>query len=207
MSLRAAAADGRSPATARYFATPAAWRAWLARHHARASELWVGFHRKATGRPSITWPQSVDQALCFGWIDGLRKGVDAGRYAIRFTPRRPASIWSRVNTRRFAALDAAGLARAAGRRAYAARREERSGVYSFERRPRAFPPALASEFRAHADAWAYFRSRPPGYRRTVTAWVTSAKRDETRRRRLAQVIADCAAHRTLAILARAPGRR
>ena len=185
-----------------FFATPAAWRAWLARHHADTAELWVGFHKRGTGTPSITWPESVDGALCFGWIDGLRKSLDGSRYAIRFTPRRERSIWSAVNTRRYAELERAGQVRAAGRRAFAARREERSGVYSFEQDRHELPPAFARPFRANQAAWKWFQAQAPWYRRTATWWVISAKREETRLRRLATLVADSAAGRAIRPLTR-----
>jgi uncharacterized protein YdeI (YjbR/CyaY-like superfamily) len=175
----------------RFFATPAAWRAWLAKHHAGRTELWVGFHRVATGRRSITWPQSVDEALCFGWIDGLRRGLDASSYAIRFTPRKPTSIWSRVNLRRFDELARAGLVRAAGRAAFARKRTARSGVYSFEQERAGLDAAGERRLRADRRAWAWWSARPPGYRRNVGHWVTSAKRPETRARRLAMLVASC----------------
>jgi uncharacterized protein YdeI (YjbR/CyaY-like superfamily) len=176
--------------TPRFFATPEAWRAWLARHHATAPELWVGFYKRGTGRPSITWPESVDQALCFGWIDGVRKSLDPERYMIRFTPRRKGSIWSAVNLRRVKELDEAGLMHQAGRAALAARSEARSGIYSYEQRDQAtLSPDMVREFRRHRAAWADFQARPPWYRRTATWWVVSAKRPETRARRFAALLA------------------
>jgi uncharacterized protein YdeI (YjbR/CyaY-like superfamily) len=187
-----------------YFATPAAFRRWLARHHARETELWVGFHKKGSGTPSITWPESVDEALCFGWIDGLRKSVDADRYMIRFTPRKRNSIWSVVNTRRAQALIEAGRMQSAGLAAFEARTAERSGVYAFERREAATLEAgEEAAFRRHRAAWRYFESCPAGYRRTALHWVTSAKRAETRARRLATLIEDSSAGRRLKQLRRA----
>jgi len=183
-----------------FFATPADWRAWLARHHAHRTELWVGYWKKGEGRPSITWPESVDEALCYGWIDGLRRAHDARSYVIRFTPRKPTSVWSRRNTDRFLALAKAGRVRAAGRKAFAARREGRSGVYSFEQPRVALPAAYARRFRADPGAWAYFRAAAPWYRRAATWWVVSAKRADTRERRLATLVADSAAGRRIALL-------
>lgn len=185
----ARALEVRSP---RFFRTPAEFRRWLAAHHATAADLWVGFHRRATGRPSITWPESVDEALCVGWIDGMRKSLDAERYAIRFSPRKPTSIWSAVNTRRAKELIAAGRMRPAGLKAFEARRANRSGVYSFEQRSTALPPKYAAKLRANAAASAYFAAKPPWYRRTAVWWVVSAKREETRLRRLAQLIEESA---------------
>lgn len=188
---------------AQYFATPEDLRAWFAAHHDSADELWVGFWKVGTGRPSVTWPQAVDQALCFGWIDGVRKGVDAERYRIRFTPRRARSIWSKVNVARVEELTRLGLMTPAGLAAYERRDPERTGVYSFEReQPAAFDPESDATLRANAVAWAFFQQQPPSYRKTATHWVMSAKREETRRRRLATLVADSAAGRRIALLAR-----
>jgi uncharacterized protein YdeI (YjbR/CyaY-like superfamily) len=196
------------PAKPRFFATPADFRAWLAANHAKASELLVGFYKVGTGKPSITWPQSVDQALCFGWIDSVRRSLGADAYTIRFTPRRPRSIWSAINIRRFAALDAQGQIAAAGRAAFAAREAKRSGVYSFEQdEPPAFAPAQRKVLRANAKAWTFFSSRPPWYQRAATWWVASAKRPETRDKRLRTLIADSAAGRTVAPLTRPGDKR
>jgi uncharacterized protein YdeI (YjbR/CyaY-like superfamily) len=186
-----------------FFETPREWREWLATHHDRASELWVGFHKKATGRPSITWAESVEQALCFGWIDGVRRSAGPEAYMIRFTPRRPTSIWSEVNLRTFADLERRGLVSDAGRAAHARRREDRSGVYSFENRQDAhLTPEQESRFRAEETAWSFFSSRPQWYRTAAIWWVISAKREDTRERRLAQLITDSAARRTIAPLTR-----
>jgi uncharacterized protein YdeI (YjbR/CyaY-like superfamily) len=176
-----------------YFASPEEFRAWLEEHHASESEVLVGYHRKATGRPSMTWQQSVDEALCYGWIDGVRRGVDEERYSIRFTPRKATSTWSAVNIDRFQALQAEGRTRPAGHSAFAARREDRSRIYSYERREEArFEEHEERRFRDNAAAWAFWESRPPGYRRVATHWVVSAKKPETRERRMAQLIEDSA---------------
>lgn len=177
----------------RYFKSAAGFRAWLAAHHASETELVVGYHKVGTGEPSMTWAESVDEALCYGWIDGIRRRVDEARYCIRFTPRRPTSIWSAVNIRRVAALEKAGRMRAAGRRAFAARRENRSGVYSFEQRAAGLDAAGEAAIRRNRKAHAYWRGEAPSYRKAASWWVMSAKRPETRARRLAQLIADCAA--------------
>jgi uncharacterized protein YdeI (YjbR/CyaY-like superfamily) len=201
--MTAKVAKPTKPAKPRYFAAPADLRAWLAANHATARELLVGFHKVGSGKPSITWPQSVDQALCFGWIDGVRRSLGATAYTIRFTPRRPRSIWSRVNTKRFAALEAEGQVAAAGRAAFAARDAKRSGVYSFEQAtPPAFAPAQLEALRANTKAWAFFTSRPPWYQRAATHWVVSAKKPETRDKRLSTLIADSATGRTVAPLTR-----
>lgn len=179
----------------RFFASAAAFRAWLAKHHATASELLVGFHKRATGRPSLTWPESVDEALCFGWIDGVRRRIDAERYSIRFTPRRPGSIWSLVNTRRASALAREGRMHPAGLKAFRARDPKKTGVYSFEREHATLTPAFEQRFRADEAAWAFFQSAPPSYRRVVTFWIMNAKQEATRERRLAASI-DASARRT-----------
>jgi uncharacterized protein YdeI (YjbR/CyaY-like superfamily) len=177
-----------------FFAGPAEFRAWLEAHHADERELLVGFYRRRTGRPSMTWAQSVDEALCFGWIDGVRRGIDAESYSIRFTPRQSRSIWSAVNIRRAGELIQEGRMTPAGLAAFERRTEDRSRVYSHER---ASPPELEPEqqarFEADAAAWAWFQARAPSYRRQALHWVTSAKRPETRERRLAALIADSAA--------------
>jgi uncharacterized protein YdeI (YjbR/CyaY-like superfamily) len=181
-----------------YFESPAAWRRWLTAHHADTDELWVGFHKRATGKPSLTWPESVDEALCFGWIDGLRKRVDADRYQIRFTPRRPGSIWSAVNVRRVAELTKRKRMRAAGVRAFKARTAAKTAVYSFEqRKAAALPPAYAKTFKADADAWRFFTTQAPSYQRVATWWVISAKQEATQLRRLNILIADSARGRRL----------
>lgn len=183
---------------ARHFATPAEFRAWFEAHHATEAELLVGFHKKGTGRPSITWPESVDVALCFGWIDGVRRRIDEERYSIRFTPRKKSSIWSANNIARVAELEAAGLMTAAGLAAFAARGEARSRVYAYEQKTDAtFSPEQEGLLRADTAAWEYFSARPAWYRRNATYWVVSAKREETRERRLATLIEDSRAGRLI----------
>ena len=187
-----------------FYATAAEWRAWLEEHHATEREHWVGFRKRNTSHlreASITWSESVDQALCFGWIDGVRKRVDDASYMIRFTPRKPSSRWSRVNVAKVAELSAAGLMHPAGLAAFEARTEE--GTYSYEQREAAaFDPERERRLRADAAAWAWFSAQPPWYRRTATHWVMSAKREETRDRRLARLIADSAAGRAVGPLQR-----
>ena len=191
----------------KFFATPADFRAWLETHHETAKELLVGFHKKGTGKPSITWPESVDEALCFGWIDGVRHSLNEISYSIRFTPRRPTSIWSAINVARVAELTKQRRMRPAGDRAFAARTPERTGVYSFERLEAAkLTKAQEKTLRANRKAAAFFDAQPPGYRKVVTHWVVSAKREETRERRLQRLIADSAAGRRIGILER-PGKR
>jgi uncharacterized protein YdeI (YjbR/CyaY-like superfamily) len=190
-----------------YFASPAELRAWFEANHETATELRVGFWKKATGVPSLTWSEAVDEALCFGWIDGVRHSVDADRYTNRFTPRRRGSNWSAVNVAKVAALSREGRMRPAGIRAFEARSDARTGVYSFEQRSDAkLTPAQERRFRADADAWAYFQAAPPGYRRTATWWVVSAKQEATRERRLTQLIEDSRAGRRIKLLRRPSDR-
>jgi uncharacterized protein YdeI (YjbR/CyaY-like superfamily) len=185
----------------RFFPEPAAWRRWLAEHHEDRQELWVGFHKRGTGKPSITWPESVDQALCFGWIDGVRKSIDAETYKIRFTPRRATSIWSSININRIKELTKLGLVHPAGAAAFGRRKQERSGIYSYEQRHHvAFPPAYQQRLEANAKAWTFLQARAPWYRRNVTRWVMSAKREETRERRFATLIADSARGKLVGLL-------
>ena len=182
-----------------FFESPAELREWLAENHERESELWVGFRRKASGLPTLTWSESVDQALCFGWIDGVRTGIDEISYKLRVTPRKPRSNWSAVNIRKVEELRAAGLMEPAGEAAFARRSEARSAIYSYEQRAEASLTAeQEAQFRAAPDgAWEFFCAQPQGYRRTAVHWVVSAKREETRARRLATLIADSAAGRRL----------
>jgi uncharacterized protein YdeI (YjbR/CyaY-like superfamily) len=186
-----------------FFAAPARFRAWLERHHRSAPEILVGFYKRDSGRPSMTWPQSVDEALCFGWIDGVRRNAGPDAYTIRFTPRRPGSIWSVINVAKVAALEKGGRMRPAGRSTFAARRADRTGIYSFERaQPAALTADEESQLRADGGAAAFFDARPPWYRRAALHWIVNAKRPETRARRLAQLIADSAAGRTIGLLTR-----
>lgn len=180
-----------------FFETPATFRRWLRTHHAKETELWVGFHRKATGRPSLTWPESVDEALCFGWIDGIRKSVDEYSYTIRFTPRKPRSIWSDRNIRRMEALLEEGRVAELGREAWARREEDRSRRYAFEQGEVGLPPGFEKRFRANGKAWAFFSDEAAHYRKVATWWVISAKRESTRERRLAALIEDSEAGRRI----------
>jgi uncharacterized protein YdeI (YjbR/CyaY-like superfamily) len=190
----------------RFFATPAAFRAWLEEHHDSSDELLVGFHKKASGKPSITWSESIDEALCYGWIDGVRHTLDDERYTIRFTRRRAGSEWSVVNIARAKELTRLGRMHPAGLRAFESR-DERAAQYSYEQRRAAeFDPDAERAFRANAKAWAFFEAQPPSYRRLTTHWVTSAKKDETRAKRLATLIDDCAHGRRIKELAR-PAKR
>jgi uncharacterized protein YdeI (YjbR/CyaY-like superfamily) len=177
-----------------FFATPEDFRAWLQAHHDKESELLVGFYTKGSGKPSITWPESVDEALCYGWIDGIRRNAGEDAYTIRFTPRKKKSTWSAVNIARVAELTKMGRMQPAGLKAFEARDEARSRIYAYENRHKAtFDAAMAERFRANEKAWNFFQAQPPGYRATATHWVISAKQEATRLRRLDQLIADSTA--------------
>lgn len=175
-----------------FFATPVAFRAWLTKHHKTADELVVGFYRKDSGKPSITWNEAVDEALCFSWIDGIRRKHSDIAYSNRFTPRRPGSNWSAINIAKVAQLTKEGRMQAAGAAAFAKRTAARSRIYTYERKdiPQC-PPAIARKFQANSKAWAFFLTLPPYYRKLETRWICSAKQEETRLRRLDKVMAAC----------------
>jgi uncharacterized protein YdeI (YjbR/CyaY-like superfamily) len=172
----------------RFFSAPAQFRQWLERNHARETELLVGFHRKASGKKSVTYNEALDEALCFGWIDGVRKSLDETSYTIRFTPRKARSIWSNVNVNHVERLIKEGRMQAAGLEVYARRDPKRTGIYSFENRPREFAPEYEKQFRANKTAWKFFEQQPPGYKRLMIFWVMSAKKEETQRSRLERLI-------------------
>jgi len=178
--------------TPKFFRTQAAFRAWLERHHRSERELLVGFFHIGSGTPSITYPQARDQALCFGWIDGIRRNHDATSYTVRFTPRKADSTWSRVNLGRVKELKAEGRMRPAGIKAFEARDPKKAELYSFENPPRALDAAAVRAFKGNRRAWAWFEKQAPWYRRTAAWWVMSAKREETRARRLAMLISSAA---------------
>jgi uncharacterized protein YdeI (YjbR/CyaY-like superfamily) len=178
--------------TPRFFPTPAAFRRWLRRHHAESDALLVGFYKRGSGKPSLSWPQSVEEALCFGWIDGVRRRLDATRYTVRFTPRRAGSIWSAVNIRKVEALGAARRMRPSGLAAFASRRANASGRYSYEQRPARLPEPYAGRLRRAPAAGRFFSAPIPSYRRAAIWWVISAKRQETRARRAAVLVELCA---------------
>jgi uncharacterized protein YdeI (YjbR/CyaY-like superfamily) len=187
-----------------FFETPDDWRAWLEEHHDSSRELVVGFWKTGSGKPSITWPESVDEALCFGWIDGVRRSLDEDSYTIRFTPRKPRSAWSAVNVRRAQELIARGRMHPAGLRAFGARADDRTAIYSYEQRKTDLDGEYAERLRSNRRAWEFFQSRPPSYRKAAAWWVTSAKQEATRLRRLATLIDDSAHGRTIAQLTRKP---
>jgi len=175
-----------------FFKTPADFRKWLEKHHSTATELLVGFYKKGSGNPSITWPESVDQALCFGWIDGVRKRIDDESYTIRFSPRRSSSIWSAVNIKRATELKSEGLMKPAGLKAFEARKEFRSGIYSYEQRTAELPSPYDKKLRANKKASDFFYAQPPGYRKIMWWWIVSAKLEETRHKRLERLIEESA---------------
>ena len=182
----------------RFFRSPSQFGRWLKANHATARELWVGFHKVGSGTPSMTWPQSVDEALCVGWIDGIRKGLDAHRYVIRFTPRKTTSTWSAVNIKRIGELIAEGRVLPAGLRAFEKRTEKRSVIYAYEQRDtRDFPPMMKKMMQGDKLARTFFEAQPPWYRRKVIWWVTSAKQEATRTRRMQSLVTACREQRQL----------
>ena len=188
-----------------YFATPAKFRAWLETYHATSPELLVGFYKVGSGKPSMTWPESVDEALCFGWIDGVRRSLGAEAYTIRFTPRKPTSIWSAVNVDKIAALRKAKKMQPAGEAAYGKRTAAKTAVYAFERSEAAVLSAEHADiFAADTKAAAWFATQAPWYQRVALHWVVSAKQPVTRDRRLAELVRDCAAGR---LIRQVPGRK
>ena len=195
------------PTNVQFFPDAAAFRKWLQKHHASASELWVGFYKKGSGKRSISYPEAVDQALCFGWIDGIRKARDEESYVNRFTPRRKGSVWSAVNIKRVGELQEAGFMTPAGLKVFNERDEAKTNRYSFEREHVQFSPEQLARFRKNKRAWAFFESQPPSYRRPATWWVISAKQAATQERRLAQLIADSAASLRIAQMRPAPRKQ
>ncbi|HVU12632.1 MAG TPA: YdeI/OmpD-associated family protein [Phototrophicaceae bacterium] len=188
-----------------YFASPAEFRAWLEANFDTATEVQVGYWKKSTGKPSLTWPESVDQALCFGWIDGVRKSVDADSYTIRFTPRKPTSIWSQVNIRRVEELSKLGLMQPSGLAIFEARDEAKTNQYSFEREEAQFSAEQEATFKGYPKAWEFFWAQPPSYRKPAIWWVVSAKQEATQQKRMATLIEDSENGRRIAPLRR-PGK-
>lgn len=189
-----------------FFASPSEFRAWLDEHSDGLQEVWVGYYKKGSGKPSITWPESVDEALCCGWIDGLRKGIDEESYMIRFTPRKPRSIWSAVNIERVKELTAAGRMQPAGIAAYEKRAEDKSGIYAYEQKEAVqLNESDEAQLRANEKAWAFYQSQPAGYRKLVAYWIASAKKEETKRKRLEELIRDSAEGRTVKRFTRPAG--
>ena len=180
-----------------FFPTPLELQKWFRRNHATERELWIGFYKKSSGKPSITWPESVDEALCVGWIDGIRMSIDEESYMIRFTPRRRGSIWSAVNIKRAKVLTNEKRLQPAGLAAFAARRENRSGIYSYEQRSEQLPEPYASRLRKNQKAWEFFQAQAPSYRKMMGWWIVSAKKEETRLKRLRKLIEESARRRLL----------
>jgi uncharacterized protein YdeI (YjbR/CyaY-like superfamily) len=173
----------------RFFRRPSDFRNWLEKNHATTGELWVGFYKKGSGKPSIAWAESVDEALCFGWIDGIRKRIDETSYQIRFTPRRRGSIWSAINIERAQQLTKEKRMRPAGLKAFQARVDYRSGIYSYEQRTAELPEPYAKTLKKHRAAWNFFQAQPPSYRKMISWYIVSAKQEETRSKRLKKLIA------------------
>jgi len=184
----------------KYFKSAADFRVWLEVNHASVTELWIGFYKKDSGKGGITYAEALDEALCFGWIDGIKKRVDEFSYTHRFTPRKPKSIWSLINIGHVKRLTKAGRMMPAGEQAFAARTAKRSGVYSFENRPRELSPELQRRFKSDQAAWEFFQQQPPGYGRLMAFWIMSAKQEETRQRRLAQLMNDSKCGRRVGLL-------
>ena len=175
-----------------FFSDSSSFRKWLEANHETAKELLVGFYKVGSGKPSITWPQSVDEALCFGWIDGVRRSINDESYSIRFTPRKAGSIWSAVNIKKMETLTKAGLMRPAGLAAFAKRSDEKSGIYAYEKEPVKLDKAFEKQFKAHKQAWKFFHTRAPSYQRSAINWVMSAKEESTRIKRMQMLIEDSA---------------
>jgi uncharacterized protein YdeI (YjbR/CyaY-like superfamily) len=188
-----------------FFKTQKDFRKWLEKNHDKLTELWVGFYKKSSGKPSIDWPQSVDEALCFGWIDGIRKSIDEKSYKIRFTPRKPRSTWSAINIKRVGELKKLGLIQPSGLKAFSYRKDDKSVLYSYENRHKGLDLVYEKKIKANKKAWEFFQTQPPWYRHTSGWWVMSAKKEETRRKRLAKLIEDSENGRRIAQLLRAKG--
>jgi uncharacterized protein YdeI (YjbR/CyaY-like superfamily) len=186
-----------SPTSVSVFASAAEFRDWLTANHGTTTELWVGYYKKGVPKASITYKESVDEGLCFGWIDGITRRIDDEVYAVRFTPRTKRSTWSAVNVARMGELVAAGRAHPAGVRTFEARTVDNTGIYSYENRPADLPDDYLARLKENDAAWSWWQAQRPGYRRTATWWVVSAKQQATRERRLATLIEDCAAGRLI----------
>jgi uncharacterized protein YdeI (YjbR/CyaY-like superfamily) len=172
----------------RFFSTPLEFRTWLEKNHQKKTELLVGFYKVGSGKPSITWPQSVDQALCFGWIDGVRRSIDDESYTIRFTPRKPNSIWSAINIKKVAELTKAGLMKEAGKKAFSFKKDHLTKIYSHEKEPAVLDKIYETQFRKNKIAWKYFSTQAPSYQKVMRHWIMSAKQEKTRLNRLEKVI-------------------
>jgi uncharacterized protein YdeI (YjbR/CyaY-like superfamily) len=171
-----------------FFATPTDFRRWLEKHHKKETELLVGFYKVGSGKPSMTWPQSVDQALCFGWIDGVRRSIDKESYCIRFTPRKQTSIWSAINIKKIEVLNKAGLMTEDGEKAFNLRTESKSKIYSYESAAVDLAPDYEKRFKKNKPAWIFFKAKSPSYKKAMIHWIMSAKKEETRLSRLEKTI-------------------
>ena len=191
--------DPKKAVSIAIFKSAAEFREWLQKHHDCATELWLGFYNQRSAEQGITYREALDEALCFGWIDGVRKSIDETTYKQRFTPRKEKSYWSAINIKRVQELTKLGRMAPTGVKAFE-RRTSDSGKYSFESRPKKLPAWYEKQFKANDGAWKFFRSQAPWYQRTATFWVVSAKQEETRHRRLATLIGDSAAGRRLGVL-------
>lgn len=189
---------------AKFFSSPVQLREWFELNHDSASELLIGFHKKSSGKKSITYPEALDEALCFGWIDGVRKRLNDSSYRQRFTPRKPKSIWSLINVRHVERLKKEGRMRPAGLEAFAQRDPKRTGVYSFETGPHQLSPAHEKTFRQNKSAWKFFEAQPPYFKKVAVFWIMSAKREETQLRRLAQLIESSAKGVRLGVIVAKP---
>lgn len=189
------------PVNIKFFKDQQSLRKWFEKNHRKAEELWLGYYKKSAGKASVSYKESVDTALCFGWIDGIAKGIDEEKYCQRYTPRRAKSIWSAVNIKKVEALTKARLMHESGLHVFNNRDKKMAGLYSFEQKEIKFTPALSKLMKANKKAWEYFCKAPPGYRKTAAWWVISAKQEETRLRRMKVLIADSAAGRRIALLA------
>lgn len=174
--------------SAMFFENPEQFRSWLEKNHTKENELLVGFYKVGTKKPSITWSESVDQALCFGWIDGVRKSIDEHSYSIRFTPRKPTSIWSAINIKKVEELTKSGLMTPEGLKAFELRKEEKSGIYSHEKEAATLDPEFEKQFKTHKKAWEFFNNQAPSYRKVMLHWIMSAKQEKTRLSRLEKTI-------------------
>ena len=191
----------------KFFKTPAEFRDWLLKNHDSKSELLTGFHKKDSGKKSITYPEALDEALCFGWIDGVRRNLDKTSYTIRFTPRKPKSIWSLINVNHVARLKKEDRMQPSGLAAFALREDKRTGIYSFENRPKELSPEYQRKFKANQKAWEFFKAQPPYITKTSAFYVMSAKNEETRLRRLDRLIDASAKGERLGILAAKPKKK
>lgn len=190
------------PNNIQYFESELHFREWLDKNWNTCTEVWVGFYKKGIDKPTLTWSQSVDQALCYGWIDGIRKSVDAESYVIRFTPRNPKSVWSDINIKKVAELTAKGLMKPAGLKLFEVRTDNNSRLYSFEQKTIEFSGELLEKFKQNAKAWKFFKSMPPSYQKAATWWVISAKQEKTQQKRLETLINDSEAGLKIAALRR-----